>query len=232
MFYHFLKNPEKMLKAQKEVDEVLGSDPIEMSHIPKLKYIDACIKEALRYQGPITLIQRHAKTPQILGGKYHISPDMTVMISLTLLHRDPAVWGDDVMEYKPERMLDMPKIPPGAWKPFGTGVRSCIGRAFAEQEMIAATALILQRFQVEMTDPSYDLQLKSTLTVKPDNFKFKVRRRPGVGPIGVQTGGIRKEGQSHPQTTSPNETKDQKVQILYGARSILYKWIHRSICTL
>ena len=44
LFYHFLKNPDKMLKAQKEVDEVLGSNPIEISHLPKLKYIDACIK--------------------------------------------------------------------------------------------------------------------------------------------------------------------------------------------
>ena len=44
MFYHLLKNPDKMFKAQKEVDEVLGSSPFELSHIPKLKYIDACLK--------------------------------------------------------------------------------------------------------------------------------------------------------------------------------------------
>lgn len=48
LFYHFLKNPDAMLKAQREVDEVVGSGPFELSHIPKLKYIDACIKVGTR----------------------------------------------------------------------------------------------------------------------------------------------------------------------------------------
>ena len=104
-------------------------------------------------------------------------------------------------------MLDFEKVPPDAWRPFGIGVRACIGRAFAEQEMLLNVALILQRFQVEMADPTYDLSkqdtktwcpytnlrpaIKSTLTMKPKAFKIKVRRRPGkdsmVGLGGVTT---------------------------------------------
>lgn len=48
-------------------------------------------------------------------------------------------------------------LPPNAFKPFGDGPRACIGRAFAEQEMTMAVALIIQNFQVEMADPSYNL---------------------------------------------------------------------------
>ncbi len=66
-----------------------------------------------------------------------------------------------------------------AWKPFGTGVRSCIGRYLAEQEIIIAMAMILQRFIVEQADPDYQLKIKSTLTIKPDEFYIKVRRQPG-----------------------------------------------------
>ena len=105
-------------------------------------------------------------------------------------------------------MLDFDKIPSDAWRPFGVGIRACIGRSFTEQEMVLNVALILQRFQVEMVDPTYDLSkrspkilifslidglpaLKSTLTIKPEGFKFKVRRRPGkdsmVGLAGAQT---------------------------------------------
>ena len=54
-------------------------------------------------------------------------------------------------------MLDFDKIPQDAWRPFGVGIRACIGRSFTEQEMILNVALILQRFQVEMVDPMYDL---------------------------------------------------------------------------
>jgi cytochrome P450/NADPH-cytochrome P450 reductase len=41
---------------------------------------------------------------------------------------------------------------------FGDGMRACIGRTFAEQEMIMVVALILQKFQVELADPGYDLR--------------------------------------------------------------------------
>lgn len=113
------------------------------------------------------------------------------------MHHDPKVWGEDADLFRPERLLNggWEALPQNAFKPFGNGRRACIGRAFAEQEMLMVTALILQRFQAEMVDPSYNLSmikstfmnsnadkpaaLKSTLTVKPKDFKIKVRRRAG-----------------------------------------------------
>lgn len=41
MMYNLLKNPETYRKAQKEVDEVIGTGAIKLEHIPKLKYINA-----------------------------------------------------------------------------------------------------------------------------------------------------------------------------------------------
>jgi hypothetical protein len=38
-------------------------------------------------------------------------------------------------------------------------------------------ALLIQRFDLTMDDPSYTLQIKSTLTVKPTNFKIRARVR-------------------------------------------------------
>ncbi|KAL1631997.1 hypothetical protein SLS56_004042 [Neofusicoccum ribis] len=180
LFYNLLKNPEKLHKAQQEVDSVLGDEPITVKH---LKYIDACIKETLRLNGPIGQISRKAKHDTVIGGRYQIPADHAIVTNLRGLHSDPAVWGEDAAEFRPERMLHMEDLPPDAWKPFGVGMRSCIGRAFAEQEMILNVALILQRFQVEMADPSYVLVNKSTLTIKPDGFFIKARRRPGKAPM-------------------------------------------------
>lgn len=53
------------------------------------------------------------------------------------------------------------------------------GRAFAWQEAILALALVVQRFDLVMEDPSYTLRIKSTLTVKPDGFQIRARPRPG-----------------------------------------------------
>jgi cytochrome P450/NADPH-cytochrome P450 reductase len=45
--------------------------------------------------------------------------------------------------------------------------------------MIMYIALVLQRFQIDLANPAYELQFRSNLTIKPDDFKIKVRRRPG-----------------------------------------------------
>lgn len=219
LFYHLLHNPETYHKAQQEVDEILGDDTLTINHIPKLKYIDACIKETLRFQSPITAVTRHAKTPTKIAGKYDIVPEKPIVVNLKGLHHDAKIWGDDHDQFKPERMLDFKKYPAGAWRPFGIGMRSCIGRAFAEQEMIINVALILQRFQVTMADPSYHMELKSTLTVKPKDFEIKVRRRPGkdnmVG-IGAQPTKQKKEGQ---EVAANQKSTTKPLIILYGSNA-------------
>lgn len=40
-FFQLLKNPETYRKAQQEVDEVVGTGPVKVEHMPKLKYIAA-----------------------------------------------------------------------------------------------------------------------------------------------------------------------------------------------
>ncbi len=157
--YHLTRNPEKLLKAQAEVDKVVGNGALELKHLPQLKYIEACIRETLRVKGPITAISRHAKADTVIGGKYAVSSKTSIVLNLNGLHHDPKVWGDDHDIFRPERMLDggFEALPPNSWRPFGVGLRACIGRAFAEQEMLMVTALILQRFQCEMVDPLYDL---------------------------------------------------------------------------
>jgi cytochrome P450/NADPH-cytochrome P450 reductase len=93
-------------------------------------------------------------------GKYAVDPKDQIMMNLYGLHHDPKVWGDDANVFRPERFLDggWERLPKNSWKAFGDGARACIGRTFAEQEMIMVVALILQKFQVELADPSYNLR--------------------------------------------------------------------------
>src|SRR4029077_15952657 len=70
-----------------------------------------------------------------------------------------------------------PGRPANAYKPFGNGQRACIGRQFALVEATLVLGMILQRFQL-VDHTRYRLALKETLTVKPDGFRIRVRRRP------------------------------------------------------
>ncbi|EME77285.1 uncharacterized protein MYCFIDRAFT_88699 [Pseudocercospora fijiensis CIRAD86] len=187
--FYLLKNPETLQRAQQEVDSVVGSGPIEFKHIKELKYIEAALREALRLcpttvgfsVGPVP----GTKGPVTLAGKYVLPPDAVIMILGTRSGRDPKVFGEDAAEFKPERMHDehFNKLPPGAWKPFGNGMRGCIGRPFAWQEAILALGIILQNFNLRFADPSYELKIAETLTIKPDNLLIKAQLRDGIDPI-------------------------------------------------
>ena len=63
--------------------------------------------------------------------------------------------------------------------PFGNGERSCIGRAFALQEATLVLAMMLQRFELRRPAP-YSLDVKETLTLKPEGLLVNARVRQQV----------------------------------------------------
>lgn len=128
-----------------------------------------------------------AKEDTIIGGKYHVKAGEQITCLLSKSHFDRAVYGADVKEFNADRMLDenfhhIMNTYPHAWSPFGTGMRSCIGRPFAWQEATLALAVLIQNFNFVMDDPSYSLQIQETLTIKPKKFFVRAILRDGLTP--------------------------------------------------
>jgi cytochrome P450/NADPH-cytochrome P450 reductase len=117
---------------------------------------------------------------------------MSCLINLVLqIHRDPVAYGEDAEEFRPERMLDEEferrnKEFPNCWKPFGNGMRGCIGRPFAWQEALLVMAILLQNFNFSMEDASYQLQIKQTLTIKPKDFFMRAHLRNGISATSLE----------------------------------------------
>ncbi|KAK0195936.1 fatty acid hydroxylase [Armillaria mellea] len=171
--YFLLKNPEKMRKLQAEVDEVLGGRPLEVGDFDKLPYLIAVMRESLRL-GPTASSRTAApfEDTTLGGGKYFIKAGTSLTIQAYMMHRDPKVWGEDAEEFRPERMLDgkFEALPPNAWQPFGFGLRGCIGRPFAWQEVMLVLTSVIQKFDLSLADPSYTLQISQALTIKPKDY--------------------------------------------------------------
>ncbi|KAI1438985.1 bifunctional P-450:NADPH-P450 reductase [Xylaria sp. CBS 124048] len=224
-FYRMLKQPDAYQRAQREVDEVVGKGPITVDHLSKLPYVTAVLREALRLDAPISLIGVVSQSDQLLAGKYPVSKGEPCVAFLSRSHLDPEVWGDDALEFKPERMLDehFNKLPKNAWKPFGNGARGCIGRPFAMQEAILAMALLLQNFNFVMHDPGYNLRYKQTLTIKPDDFQIRAILRDGMTPTQLEhrLSGSKAPESSKEETTetSSESTQGKRLTVLYGSNS-------------
>jgi cytochrome P450 len=121
LFHYLFKTPRAYQAIRDEVDRVCGNESVRYEHLQKFKYIDAALKETLRLKSTAPAWAVIPKKDEVIGGFYKVDKGQTIVVVLDALHRDPKVWGDDVEDFRPERMLDgrFEALPPDAWKPFG-----------------------------------------------------------------------------------------------------------------
>lgn len=219
--YYLLKNPDVLKRAYQEADEVLGRDvsmPPSMAQIGQLKYIRAVLLEALRLWPTAPAFSVAPFEDEIIGGKYPLPKGTFISVLGLSLHRDKAVWGDDPDAFNPENFMGDAEANrhPAGYKPFGNGQRACIGRQFAMQEAVMVMGMLLQRFHLfDHTD--YQLKIKETLSLKPDDFRIKVRVRDdivrGTGPD--TTAGAPSDDDHGARAKRPRH--DTPLTILYGS---------------
>lgn len=181
VMYELLRHPGVLAKARAQVDEVLGTADARFEHLPRLGYLDQILKETLRLWPTAPAFNVAAHQDTMIGGRYAVPAGQPILVMIPQLHRDPAAWGEDAGIFDPDRFSPdrAAAIPANAWKPFGNGQRSCIGRGFALQEAMLFLAKLLQRFDITPADPGYQLHIKHTLTMKPEGLFIHVHRRDG-----------------------------------------------------
>ena len=182
--YYLLKNPDILKRAYQEADDVLGRGVTltpTMAPIGQLKYTRAVLLEALRLWPTAPAFSVSPFEDEIVGGKYPLPKGTFISVLGLSLHRDQTVWGDDPEAFNPENFMGDAEANrhPAGYKPFGNGQRACIGRQFAMQEAVMVMGMLLQRFHLyDHTD--YQLKIKETLSLKPDDFRIKVKVREDI----------------------------------------------------
>ncbi|KAL8458000.1 hypothetical protein ACS0TY_035756 [Phlomoides rotata] len=123
-----IKNPATMKKLQNEIRESFGKKgEVNEDDLPKLGYLKAVIKEALRLYPPAPLlIPRETLGVCNING-YTIPPKTMVLVNAWAIARDPEYW-ESPDEFKPERFLNSDVDIVGQdfqVIPFGAGRRGC-----------------------------------------------------------------------------------------------------------
>lgn len=144
-----MNKPQVMQKVQEELQIVVGDDDIvEESHIHKLPYLYAVMKETLRLHAVIPLMVPRCPTETSVIGGYTVPKGSRVFINVWSIHRDPSIW-ESPLEFIPERFLDDKWDYSGkkfSYFPFGSGRRICAGITMAERMFLLSLASLVHSF--------------------------------------------------------------------------------------
>ncbi|CAL0312928.1 unnamed protein product [Lupinus luteus] len=141
--------PEIMKRVQEELEAIVGKDNIvEESHIPKLSYLYAVMKEVLRLHPALPLLVPHCPSETTIVEGYTIPKGSRVFVNVWAIHRDPSIW-EKPLEFDPTRFLDTKWDFSGNdfnYFPFGSGRRICAGIAMAERSVLYFLATLVHSF--------------------------------------------------------------------------------------
>ncbi|GFP82747.1 isoflavone 2'-hydroxylase [Phtheirospermum japonicum] len=179
-----LNNPDTLIKAQTEIDSVVGHsrlvDDSDLSHLP---YLHGIINETLRMCPAAPLLVPHEASADCTVGGYRVPRGTMLLVNVWAIQNDPNLW-DDPRTFKPERFLNLQGQRDGCvLMPFGYGRRGCPGENFAMRVVGLTLASLVQCFEWERVDGEMvDMSEGPGLTMpKARPLVAKCRPRPAMG---------------------------------------------------
>ncbi|XP_055382123.1 cytochrome P450 4c3 [Condylostylus longicornis] len=175
------ERPDVQEKVYQELYEIFGDDkerPATMKNLLDMRYLECCIKEALRLFPSVPMMARSIDE-DIQVGPYTVPAGTTAIILTYMLHRNPDVFPYPE-QYNPDNFLPENCVGrhPFAYIPFSAGPRNCIGQKFAILEEKCVLSTILRKYKIEAVDRREDLTLLGELILRPkDGLRVKITRR-------------------------------------------------------
>ncbi|KAI7995333.1 Cytochrome P450 76C1 [Camellia lanceoleosa] len=169
-----MHNPQIMKKVQEELSDIVGMNNfVEESHLPKLLYLDAVVKETFRLHPAVPLLIPRCPSQSCVVGGCTIPKGTRVFLNVWAIQRDPNFW-DNPSEFRPERFLG----DGNKWDytgnnfqylPFGSGRRICAGIPLAEKMVMYVLASLLHSFNWHLPEgEELDLSEKFGIVIKKE----------------------------------------------------------------
>lgn len=156
LFFHLMRRPEVMAKLQQEIRAAwpdLNRPAPSDRDLEKLPYLDAVIKEGLRFGNGVVagLLRVVPKGGAIIVGET-IPEGTIVSCASNFVHQDPKMFTNPTA-FNPDRWLQNPGLK-DSLVAFSKGPRSCLGLNLAWMELRLAVASVVRRFDLSLTEDS------------------------------------------------------------------------------
>jgi len=189
-----IAHPDYQRRAQAELDAVVGRSRVPtFSDISGLPYIQAMVKEVLRWRPPLPFSLPHSTTEDDWYDGMFIPKGTTCLPNLWQCHHDPVAYGEDAASFNPGRFLDScGKVTSGPAETrgeghvtYGFGKRSCIGNHVANDSLFIflATSLWALNFERVCDDRGREIPLDTEsffdtgIVVRPVEYRCKFTPR-------------------------------------------------------
>ncbi|CAI9101632.1 OLC1v1039000C1 [Oldenlandia corymbosa var. corymbosa] len=168
-----IRNPEKMLRARAEIDEVIGQcdELIPESSISRLPYLQALVKEIFRLHPAGAIVARQADADMEIN-QYFVPKNAQLILNVSAIARDPKLWSNPD-SFEPERFLNSEIDVKGKHfqlLTFGAGRRICPGLPLAHRMVHLMVATLIHKFDWKLEGglkpEDMDMSEKSGLTVQ------------------------------------------------------------------
>lgn len=167
-------------------------DPLVFEEVDRLVYLKAALSETLRLYPSVPEDSKHVIADDVLPDGTFVPAGSNITYSIYSAGRMKFVWGDDYLEFKPERWLSedgkrFVAKDQFQFVAFNAGPRICLGKdlAYLQMKSIAAAVLLRHRLTVAA---GHNVEQKMSLTLfMKDGLKVNVHPRdlaPILGKIG------------------------------------------------
>lgn len=129
-----------------------------------LPYLNAVVKEVLRFWTPVPDVLRVVAKPLELKG-WTIPSGTQICACVWLTHFDPAIY-DDPWRFDPDRFVER-RYTAFEYYPFGGGERVCVGNTFAPMELKVLLATVLKSCRIELRDPGFPRHVRTGFLLGP-----------------------------------------------------------------
>jgi cytochrome P450 len=175
---NLMKRPDVEAKVLAEVADICGDQTPSYETAAYMKFLDATLHETIRLNPPVPSNSKFTKAADVLPDGTRIPANTVVAYRPYIFGRSKKLWGEDALEFDPERWLKGETITPFKFISFNAGRRVCLGKFVAILEMKILLGMILPKFKLKMKEGHPDVTYMPDLILKmKDGLHVNVQRR-------------------------------------------------------